>query len=143
MAKRIKLSGKITVEVLVNSFPFLDYLSTQLIEPIAAHRLRLVMGDAQKHLDAYSVARKPIFEKFAKDKQPKLNTAGIPILDAEGEPVLHRRVPVADMEKFKKKLQPVLDEPLKIKIEDIRLRDLSKALLSSQLLEQLDWLIDV
>ena len=142
MAKKIKLSGKITVEVLVNSFSALQYLTQQPLRPLIAFRLSKVLNSVQKHLDAYNAARKPIFEKFAKDDQPKLDLAGMPLFDAEKNPILHRRVPQDDVEKFTKKLRPVLDEIVNVKIEDIRIKDLGNVQVSAEMLKQLDWLID-
>lgn len=142
MAKKIKLSGKITVEVLVNSFSALQYLTQQPLRPIIAFRLSKILNSVQKYLDAYNVARKPIFEKFAKEDQPKLNPAGMPMFDGEGQPILDRRVPQDDIEKFKEKLRPVLDEIVNVKIEDIRIKDLGNVQVSAEMLKQLDWLID-
>ena len=121
MPKKVKLDGKITVGVLVNSMDALNHLMPQrTIKAVASFRLNLLGDEIQKHLEAYNKAQRPIFEKYAKDDS----------------------VPVNKMDKYIKELQPVLDEEITLSIPDIRIKDLANAEISAIQLQQLNWLID-
>ena len=121
MPKKVKLDGKITVGVLVNSMPSLNHLMVQKgVKAVASFRLNLLADEVQKHLEAYNKAQKPIFDKYAKDDS----------------------VPVNKMDKYIKELQPVLDEEITLSIPDIRIKDLANAEISAAQLRQLKWLID-
>ena len=120
MPKKVKLDGKITVGVLVNSMPSLNLLMVQPVKAVAGYRLNLLSDDIKKHLEAYNKAQKPIFDKYAKDDT----------------------IPVNKMDKYMKELQPVLDEKITLNIPDIRIKDLANAEISAAQLRQLKWLID-